>query len=154
MKMYQIHNKKLIKTDMKTCWDFFSNPKNLSKITPGEIFKEMNYDENFEMYPGMIISYKVSPFPLINFNWVTEITEVKKFKYFIDEQRFGPYKFWHHQHFFEQKENGIEITDIVNYILPFGIIGILMHILFIQKKLNQIFEYRNKFIGKHLEIKC
>jgi ligand-binding SRPBCC domain-containing protein len=94
------------------------------------------------MYPGMIISYKVSPLLGIKLNWVTEITHVKEFEYFVDEQRIGPYSMWHHQHKIEPIQNGVLMTDIITYRPPFGIVGALANTLIIKKQLQQIFNYR------------
>ncbi len=94
------------------------------------------------MYPGMIITYKVSPIFKIPMNWVTEITHMQKNKYFVDEQRVGPYKIWHHQHLFEIKDNGVLMTDIISYKLPLGLLGNLVHRLFIRKQLESIFSFR------------
>jgi ligand-binding SRPBCC domain-containing protein len=94
------------------------------------------------MYPGQLITYKVSPFKGVQMNWVTEITHVLHGEYFVDEQRFGPYRFWHHRHFLESVDNGAIMTDLVSYKLPMGIIGKMMHFLFIKKQLLRIFNYR------------
>ena len=103
------------------------------RITSGEPKK---------MYPGQIISYQVGILPGLKSNWVTEITHIGKFKYFVDEQRFGPYKMWHHEHHFEQTSIGTRMIDIVSYKLPFGFIGRIAHTLFVKKQLNAIFSYR------------
>jgi ligand-binding SRPBCC domain-containing protein len=81
-------------------------------------------------------------------NWVTEITQVKDKHFFIDEQRLGPYKMWHHQHFFEEKDGGILMTDIITYIPPFGILGDIANTLLIKKQLKGIFDYRFKVMDE------
>ena len=101
-------------------------------------------DSDQPMYPGMIISYTVSPLLNIKTKWVTEITHVIDQRYFVDEQRIGPYKLWHHQHHVEEVAEGVMMTDIVTYEVPYGIIGRLMHRLVIRKKLQQIFDFRYK----------
>jgi len=102
-----------------------------------------------EIYQGLIIEYIVSPIFDINFNWVTEITALEKEKYFIDEQRFGPYKFWHHLHKFEIiSDSEIKIIDMVHYLPPFGILGRLANYFIIRDSLNEIFEYRKNAIDK------
>ena len=101
-----------------------------------------------KMYPGMIITYKVSPLLNIKINWVTEITQVKDKYFFIDEQRLGPYKMWHHQHFFEKKDEGVLMTDIVTYIPPFGILGDIANVFLIKKQLKAIFDYRFKVMDE------
>ncbi len=138
-----------LESNISDVWAFVSSPHNLKKITPNEmnfIITSPNLAKN--MYPGMIISYKVSPIFKIPMNWVTEITHMQKHKYFVDEQRLGPYSIWHHQHIFEIKENGVLMTDIISYKLPFGIIGKLFHKLFIKKKLEGIFNYRFNKMNK------
>ena len=134
---------------MNTIWDFVSSPKNLKEITPDYMLFQITSKELKEkMYPGMIISYKVSPVLNIKMTWITEITQVKEKQFFIDEQRLGPYKMWHHQHFFEEHENGVLMTDIITYIPPFGILGDIANHLFIKKQLEEIFNYRFNVLEK------
>ncbi len=101
-----------------------------------------------QMYPGMIITYKVSPVLGIKLDWMTEITHVEKEKYFIDEQRFGPYKFWHHQHHFQEIPGGVLMNDLLTYGMPYGIFGNMANSLFVADKLQQIFGYRKEIIEK------
>ena len=104
------------------------------------------------MYPGMIISYKVSPLLGIKMTWVTEITQLVEKKYFVDEQRVGPYSIWHHQHIIEPIENGVLMTDIVSYAPPLGFLGALANSLLIKNKLNEIFDYRTQAVEKRYGI--
>ena len=130
---------------IQEAWNFFSSPLNLRAITPTEMgFTITSEDADAKMFPGMIISYTVRPLLGIPIEWVTEITQVKEHEYFIDEQRFGPYSFWHHKHFFKAVDGGTEITDVVHYKIPLGPIGELASILFVEKKLNTVFNYRVK----------
>jgi len=100
------------------------------------------------IFAGQIIQYKVTPVLGITLKWVTEITHVKQNEYFVDEQRFGPYSLWHHKHFIKEIDGGIEMEDIVDYKIPFGFLGQIAHSLFIEKKLRQIFNYREKKLVK------
>jgi len=141
--IHQIRKEQFLNAKMEDVWDFVTSPYNLKKITPeymNFLIKSKNMNE--KIYPGMIICYKVSPILKIPTTWVTEITHVKKNEFFVDEQRVGPYKIWHHQHLFREEKNGVLMTDIVSYKLPFGIIGRLLNLLFIKNKLNHIFNYR------------
>ena len=104
MKIYTLKTTQKLNIDIKTAWDFFSTPKNLQEITPDDLSFEILSDLPDKMYPGLIIEYFIKPFPFVKFNWVTEITHVDEPKYFVDEQRFGPYKFWHHKHIFTEVE--------------------------------------------------
>lgn len=133
--------------NIETCWDFFSDPSNLKVITPEYLgFKILDSNPLPKMYEGQIIAYEVKPLFNIPILWVTEITHLKKHQYFIDEQRFGPYKFWHHEHHFQEVEDGVEMIDIINYMLPFGILGKVFHTIKVRKDIEGIFAYRNKVL--------
>lgn len=125
MKAYHLKFTQQLPIPLKEAWDFFSSPLNLAKITPEEMAFTVTSDLNAQskMYPGMIITYKVTPMLGIKINWMTEITQVKEEQYFIDEQRFGPYKFWHHQHHFKAIDGGVQMDDILTYGLPMGFFG-------------------------------
>lgn len=144
--MYQLKRQQLVKTDMATCWDFFSSPGNLQKITP----KYMGFDVLTEvpekMYEGLMIEYRVRPLLGIPMNWITEITHVKEHQFFVDEQRKGPYRIWHHEHHFETVDNGVLMSDIVSYELPYGILGKIAHPILVQGKLNEIFDFRFEIV--------
>lgn len=149
MSHFQLKKEQFLKTDLDTIWDFASSPANLREITPDYmLFEITSKGMQVKMYPGMIITYKVSPMLGIKMNWVTEITQVKDKHFFIDEQRVGPYSLWHHQHFFEEKEGGILMTDIVTYKPPFGFLGDIANSIFIKKQLESIFEYRFKVMDQ------
>lgn len=144
MKTYELHRKQKLAIDIDTCWEFFSAPQNLNEITPDQMDFKILSGADRKIFPGQIIKYKVKPFPFWQTDWVTEITHVKDGAYFVDEQRFGPYKFWHHKHFFTPCEGGVLIEDIIHYKLPLGFLGTIAHGLFVKKQLEGIFEYRNK----------
>jgi ligand-binding SRPBCC domain-containing protein len=146
--MYQLKRTQFVNTDLETCWKFFSAPSNLQKITPEYMGFEVLTEVPHEMYEGLMISYTVRPLFGIPMNWVTEITHVKDRTFFVDEQRKGPYKIWHHEHHFKAVEGGVEMTDIVSYEVPFGIFGKLAHPLIVRKKLEEIFEYRFKVVDE------
>tara|TARA_X000000950_G_C13745356_1_gene590277 strand:- start:437 stop:904 length:468 start_codon:yes stop_codon:yes gene_type:complete len=141
-KHYQFTSVQYLNSDIKSVWDFASSPKNLKKITPDYMLFNITSDNQEKMYPGMIISYHVAPILGIKLNWVTEITHVVENKFFVDEQRVGPYALWHHQHFFEVEEDRVKMTDIVTYKPPFGYIGRIANTLFIRKQIQAIFQYR------------
>ena len=147
MGFYQFKRIQKIDKPIEDVWKFISDPSNLKVITPDYMGFDITSDDIVStMYPGMIISYRVSPLLGIKMNWVTEITQVKENKYFVDEQRVGPYKIWHHQHFLEPSGNGTLMTDIVSYKPPFGIIGNLANPM-IKGKLREIFDYRCKVLS-------
>ena len=148
MKTYMLKAEQAIPISLEEAWDFFSSPLNLEKITPSEmnfVVTSGNSNET-KMYPGMIITYKIAPVFGIRMNWMTEITHVMESKYFVDEQRFGPYVLWHHEHHFKTINGGVLMTDILNYAIPYGIIGRLANTIFVRKQVNNIFSYREKAI--------
>lgn len=143
MAYYQLIKKQNIPASIDEIWDFISSPSNLKEITPKHMgFEVTGNTGKGQMYPGMIITYKVSPLLGIKLNWVTEITHVKDKEYFVDEQRIGPYTMWHHEHKIEPIAGGIMMTDIVTYQPPMGILGAIANTLFIKKQLEEIFGYR------------
>ena len=129
-------------------WDFLSSPNNLKLITPESMnFKIIDWDKK-KAYPGQIIQYTVSPVLGIKIKWVTEITQVIRNNYFIDEQRFGPYSFWHHKHFIKEIDNGILMDDVIHYKIPFGLIGRILNKIYVQNKLDKIFKYRENKLNE------
>jgi ligand-binding SRPBCC domain-containing protein len=148
-KVYRFKTVQQIPVSLQAAWDFFSNPANLSTITPPNMgFKMVSLYHGDTMYPGQIIEYKVKPVLGIPLYWMTEITHVEDQKYFVDEQRFGPYSLWHHQHHFKAISGGVEMSDIVHYKIPFGILGDLSQALFVRKELKSIFDYRIKAVER------
>jgi len=143
MSTYQLIRTQKLPIDKEALWDFISSPHNLKVITPTYMnFRVLSQQILDTMYPGMIITYKVSPLLNIPLDWCTEITQVEHLRYFVDEQREGPYRFWHHQHHIEAIEGGTLMTDIVSYRLPMGVFGRIAHALFVKKQLEGIFEFR------------
>ncbi|MBE7177887.1 MAG: SRPBCC family protein [Mucilaginibacter polytrichastri] len=154
MKSYVLTFRQKIPVDINEAWRFFSSPLNLSKITPPDMRFTVtsDYSGDSVMYPGMIITYVVSPVLGIKMNWMTEITHVKDREYFIDEQRFGPYALWHHQHHFKAIDGGVDMTDILNYAIPYGPIGRVANLVLVEKKIREIFAYRKKAIEKRFGV--
>ncbi len=148
-KVYSIKTVQHLPISLQEAWDFFSSPANLSTITPDHLgFQIVSKHHGEKMYAGQIIEYTVKPVLGIPLYWMTEISHVEDKKYFVDEQRFGPYSLWHHQHHFKETSAGVEMTDIVHYKLPLGVLGRLAHCLFVKKQLKQIFDYRYKIVAE------
>jgi len=145
--------KTIVPQNIDKVWDFFSRPENLNEITPDDMkFNFLTDTKGKKMYEGMIIRYKVSPFTGIKFTWVTEITKISEKEYFVDEQRIGPYKMWHHEHHFKKiDENTTEMTDILNYDVGKGFIGPILDKIFIGKKVDGIFDFREEMISKYFK---
>lgn len=150
MKTYVLKTEQAIPISLDMAWDFFSSPLNLAKITPNDMkfVVTSDYTAETKMYAGMIITYKISPLLGIKMDWMTEITHVADKQYFVDEQRFGPYALWHHQHHFKEIKGGVLMNDILHYAIPYGPIGRLSNSIFVGNKVKQIFAYREKAIEK------
>ncbi|MBL86355.1 MAG: cell division inhibitor [Winogradskyella sp.] len=144
MKIYTLHKKQNLPISVNQAWDFLSDPRNLKTITPDYMGFHILSGADRPMFPGQIIQYIVTPVLGIKTKWVTEITHVKDKEYFVDEQRFGPYSLWHHKHFIKPIEGGVEMEDIVDYKVPMGILGQLVHPILVKPKLEEIFNYRTK----------
>jgi len=142
MKIFKLKYSQKLPINLNEAWDFLSSPNNLELITPKSMdFNIIDWDKK-KAYPGQIIQYTVRPILGIKINWVTEITQVIDKEFFIDEQRFGPYAFWHHKHFIKEIEGGVLMEDVIHYKIPLGPIGVLLNFFFINSKLKSIFKYR------------
>ncbi|MGY3214346.1 SRPBCC family protein [Mucilaginibacter sp. HD30] len=150
MKTYHLKFEQKLPIPLAETWDFFTSPINLAKITPPQMGFTVTsvYAADDRIYPGMIITYKVSPLLGIKLNWMTEITQVKEHQYFVDEQRVGPYALWHHEHHFKEIKGGVNMTDILNYAVPYGFIGTLANKILVRKEIDKIFNYREKAINE------
>jgi len=129
-------------------WEFFSNPLNLEEITPPSLNLVVTNHIPKQMHAGMIITYVMEPILKIKMNWITEITNMQEPFFFVDEQRFGPYKFWHHQHIFKEIDGGVEVTDLVHYKIRGWIFTSLLNDMFVKRELQKIFSYRAAILLK------
>ena len=152
MQTFYYTTEQALPTDINKSWDFFSSAENLALITPPAMdFKILTALNGGEIYEGMLINYTVKPLWGLKFHWETEICKVNKPLFFIDRQLKGPYKLWEHKHTFIKKDNGVLIKDEVKYQLPFGVIGNIIHPLFVRKKIEEIFIYRKKVLNQLFE---
>jgi ligand-binding SRPBCC domain-containing protein len=147
--LHRLQASQFIKSDLTTVWKFISAPGNLAKITPAYMGISILDKHAVEaMYAGQIIEYRITPIAGIKMSWVSEITHVREKEYFVDEQRYGPYAFWHHQHFLKEVPGGVEMIDILHYKIPFGFLGRIVNQLFVKPRLNGIFEFRRNTIDR------
>lgn len=144
MKIYTLHKKQKLPISLEEAWNFLSNPKNLKIITPDYMSFDMITKTDRPLYTGQILQYIVTPLLGIKTKWVSEITHIEDKKYFVDEQLYGPYSLWHHKHFIKEIDGGVEMEDIIDYKIPLGILGQLVHPFLVKPKLEEIFSYRQK----------
>jgi ligand-binding SRPBCC domain-containing protein len=148
---YRIRETQLLPVTLEQAWNYFSNPDNLQHITPPALgFRVTSEPHGHHIYPGQIIEYKIRPVLGIPLYWMTEITHVENQRFFVDEQRYGPYSLWHHQHHFRETEGGVEMTDIVHYRIPLGWLGDLANTVFVGRQLKELFRYRTEIIPSRL----
>ena len=148
MQLDKIRRVQRLAVSVQEAWNFFSDPRHLRDLTPPELGFQVTSALAEKMYPGLIISYCITPFFGISRQWITEITHVSEPHLFVDEQRFGPYRFWHHQHLFREIAGGVEMEDIVHYIIPFGWLGQLAAARRVKKELQKIFDFRREVLEK------
>lgn len=127
-------------------WHFFSIPENLDRITPDDMSFRILSGGGQNTFAGHIICYSIKPLFGIPMQWVTEIAHEEEGVYFVDEQRFGPYRFWHHLHRFTPHDGGVLMEDVLHYALPFGWLGEALG-GFIHRKVKGIFSFREKTLN-------
>lgn len=142
--MKQLVQEQILPITLAEAWDYFATPRNLNEITPDNMTFEIQSDVPERMYEGMFIEYRIRPVLNVPLKWITEITHVKEQEFFVDEQRVGPYKIWHHEHHFKAVEGGILMTDILHYDIGKSVFGYLAGELFVHNKVKSIFDYRFK----------
>ena len=148
MKIYTVHKKQQLPITVDEAWKFLSNPRNLKIITPSYMSFDIISGAEKPMFAGQIIQYLVTPILGIKTKWVSEITHFEEKKYFVDVQLYGPYALWHHKHFINKIDGGVELEDIIDYKVPLGILGQMVHPLIVAPKLKEIFEYRKQALNE------
>lgn len=147
-RVFTLSSKQKLPITVTEAWEFLSSPKNLKTITPDYMGFHIISGADKPMFAGQVIQYLVTPVFGIKTHWVTEITHVVDKNYFVDEQRFGPYALWHHKHFLNEIDGGVEMEDIIDYKLPFGFLGRMLHPILVKPKLTEIFNYRTKKLNE------
>jgi ligand-binding SRPBCC domain-containing protein len=147
--LHQLRQEQFLPISIETAWEFFATPANLNLITPQDLVFEITSTMPEKMYPGLLITYNIQPLPGVKMHWVTEITHLREFLYFVDEQRKGPFRIWHHEHHFRPVEEGVVMTDIVSYDIGKSILGWLAGKLFVHKQIHRIFEHRFGVLAEH-----
>jgi ligand-binding SRPBCC domain-containing protein len=146
MKLERLHTIQRLPVQIEEAWDFFTSPKNVGLITPPWLDFRMISDPPEYLHPGTLVASEIRPVPGISIQWISEITHIRPPHFYITEQRVGPFKLWHHEHYFRVAEEGIEVEDIVYYGLYLGPVGSLAHDLYVRKKLHEVFTHRARAI--------
>lgn len=148
MRLHRLYRRQGLPIPPERAWAFFSDPANLAAITPPWLGFRITSELPPAIYPGLIVTYRVRPFGRFAVRWVTEITQAHPPVFFVDAQRIGPYRFWHHQHRFTPIEGGVLMEDTVHYALPCGPIGELLHRPLVRPRLEAIFDYRCRVLAE------
>ena len=154
MKIYNLLREQFLPVSVNEAWDFFATPNNLAMITPSDLsFEILKTENDTPIYSGMKIAYRLRPLFNIPVSWITEIKDVNAPHSFTDTQLKGPYSLWQHTHTFVAVPGGVKMTDNVYYALPFGLLGTIVHSIIVKKRLEDIFNFREKtlitFFNKH-----
>lgn len=129
-------------------WEFFATPRNLDTLTPPNLKFRIVGDVAPRMYAGQLIEYRIGLLPGVWTRWLTEITHVSDGEYFVDEQRIGPYRLWHHEHHFTPIAGGVRMTDRISYDVGWGPAGWLAERLWVAREVERIFDYRARRIAE------
>jgi ligand-binding SRPBCC domain-containing protein len=147
MPVHFLHHRQTVYAPPATVWEFFSSPRNLAKITPRELDFRVLSNPPARIHPGLMVLFQVRPLLHLPMTWLTEITHVEEGRYFVDEQRSGPYRIWHHEHRYEANPDGtVEMTDLVTYQLPLGWLSEPLHALIVKRQLDRIFRFRTEAV--------
>jgi len=149
--MIKLKQEQFLPITLDEAWQFFATPRNLNEVTPDDMVFEIVSDLPDSMYAGLLINYRLKPMLNIPINWCTEITHIKEKEYFVDEQRKGPYRIWHHEHHFEAVEGGVLMTDLLHYDIGKSLFGWIAGKLFVHKKVKAIFDYRYKALQTYFK---
>ncbi len=152
MRLNRIDRRQTLPTTLDEAWSFFSDPRNLAVITPPDMEFELVSEPPEQIYPGLILEYRIRPFPRWRAGWVTEITHATAPYRFVDEQRMGPYRFWHHQHHFREVAGGVEVRDLVHYALPGGPLAGLVNARAVAPRLAAIFDFRERVLEQRFAV--
>lgn len=148
MNIHHLYRQQRLAMPLAEAWPFFSSPRNLEPMTPDYLHFRITGDVPAEIHPGLIITYRIAAVANIPMTWVTEISHVIPGQQFVDEQRLGPFRFWHHLHRFSPVEGGILMEDSVYYVMPGGIMGELLHRGFVRARLEHIFDFRQAWLNQ------
>lgn len=147
MSIHRFESSQHLRTSPEEAWAFFATPRNLAAITPPNMRFELTSVPPARMYPGLVITYRLRPFGGIPVTWVTEITHIEEPHRFVDEQRVGPYRMWHHEHTFVPVPGGVGARDLVYYVLPGGPLGALLNRWLVGPRVRAIFEHRRRVLA-------
>lgn len=142
MPQYLFQCEQTLPISIEQAWNFFSDPRNLCKITPASLDFKIISAVPAKIYDGLEIEYRVRPLLGIRLPWISRIHDVREPFQFVDVQLRGPYRYWHHQHTFESISTGVLMKDIITYEVPLASIFPWVNDWVVKKELERIFNFR------------
>lgn len=144
--MYTLHRSQQVGGNLSQVFAFFKNPHNLELITPQWLRFRILDASDPEVRVGTRIRYglRLHGLPM---RWESVIAGYTENVSFMDSQVTGPYRRWHHEHHFHPTADGVVIEDRVQYELPLGPLGRIVHALAVRRQLQRIFDYRESAIA-------
>ena len=143
--MYILRREQWIARPINEVFAFFASAHNLEEITPPWVgFKILSMSTD-SIQEGTTIRYRLRLHGM-PVHWRTDIREWNPPYCFVDEQTKGPYKVWRHTHRFEAHGSRTKMIDEVQYVLPFGVLGRMVHALKVRRDVSRIFDYRRRRI--------
>jgi len=141
--IYQLERRQVVGGSVADVFAFFKDPANLEAITPPWLRFRVLDSSDAQVRGGTRIRYTLRLHG-VPFRWESRIAEYVENELFADEQLSGPYRHWYHQHIFRTVPDGVEIQDVVEYRLPFGVLGQIAHAVMVRRQLQAIFDYRGR----------
>jgi ligand-binding SRPBCC domain-containing protein len=138
---YRLEREQYLRAPMEVVFSFFADARNLERLTPPWLGFRIETPGRITMRPETRIDYTLRLVG-VPIRWRTRIVEWNPGVGFVDEQEMGPYAHWRHEHRFETVGEGVLMTDVVCYALPFGFIGRGIHVLMVRPALERIFDFR------------
>jgi ligand-binding SRPBCC domain-containing protein len=126
---------------------FFTEAANLQRLTPPFLDFRIVTPGPIAIGAGTLIDYELRLYG-VPLRWRTRIEEFEPGASFTDIQLSGPYRRWEHRHEFADHPVGTVMRDVIDYELPFGLLGAAAHPLFVRPSLLKIFDYRRRAVAQ------
>lgn len=149
MIVHRIERRQRLHRPLEEVFAFFAQAHNLERITPPWLRFELRRDRPIQMGVGTVIDYRLHVHG-VPVRWRSRIEEWEPGRGFVDRQLRGPYRLWHHRHWFEAEGDDTVVGDRVDYALPLGWIGEIAHGLFVRRDLERIFDFRHRAVAAQL----
>ena len=140
MNTHELHRDLWLPRPLDEIFPFFADAGNLELLTPPWMHFHVLTPRPIEMRTGALIDYRlrIHGLPL---RWRSEITTWDPPHRFVDAQRRGPYRLWHHTHTFVSRDGGTLCRDTVKYSVPFDFVA---HRFFVRPDIESIFNFRQR----------